>query len=129
MLPCAASLDGRRRATLAAMGHPSEPTWTAVVAELAQQDHPAARANAWLLEQAGARWAGHVDPHPAMHDLLFALPGDEAPFQTSVKVQWADGWFELWLVDDGFLVTADRGEDATAPALLDAFLLQLTGEP
>ena len=111
------------------MGPPSEPTWTATVAALTEQDHPAGRANAWLLEQAEARWAGHVVPHPALHDLVFTLPGDEAPFQTTVKVQWADGRFELWLVDDGFLVTADRGEGAAAPALLDAFLLQLTGEP
>jgi hypothetical protein len=103
--------------------------WTSVVAALVALDHPAGRAHAWLLEQAEARWNGHVIPRPEVHDLVFTIPGDEAPFRSSVRVQWSDGTFELWLVDDGFLVTADRREEATAPAVLEAFLLQLTGEP
>jgi hypothetical protein len=110
------------------MGSPPEPPWQSAVAALSGHDHPAARANAWLLEQARARWDGHVVPRPAMCDLLFTVAGDEPPFRTTVRVQWADGTFELWLVDDGFLVTADRCEETMAPAVLDAFLLQLTGE-
>jgi hypothetical protein len=105
------------------------PAWRAAVAAVAAQDHPAARAAAWLLEQAEARWAGHVVPVLGTHDLLFTLPGDGPPPPTTVRVRWADGRFELWLVDDGFLVTADRCDETAAPAVLDAFLLQLTGEP
>jgi hypothetical protein len=110
------------------MGPPSDPTWSSVVASLTERDHPAARANAWLLEQARTRWEGHAAASTAAHDLLFTAPGDEPPFRTTVRVRWAGGDFELWLVDDGFLVTADRTDETAAPALLDAFLLQLTGE-
>ena len=68
-------------------------------------------------------------PRTSHLDLLFTLPSDQYPFEKTVSVSHAEGVFEFQLHDTrGFhLVTADRATRENAPAVLDAFLMQLTG--
>jgi hypothetical protein len=64
-----------------------------------------------------------------MHDVLFTRPGDEYPFDQSVRVSWSDGVYEfLLLVEGSRLVAAgDKCLAGPAPDVLDAFLVQLVG--
>ena len=62
-----------------------------------------------------------------MHSLLFTIPGQPYPFDQSVLVSWTDDVFEFQLVGGGVVQAADRCHEATAPAVLDAFLAQLVG--
>lgn len=106
-------------------------SWMQVAADLRERDGvPAAEANAGLLEDASATWAGRVIARTSMHDLLFTRPGDGYPFQEQVRVAWADEVFTFTLqVEQGMVVSADRARAAKAGSVLDAFLLQLIGEP
>jgi len=106
-----------------------ERNWDAVVESLRDDRIPAAHPNADLLDQAKARWDGQVVPRASHLDLLFTLPSDPYPFERTVSVSHSEGVFEFQLHDSrGFhLVTADRATRETAPAVLDAFLMQLTG--
>jgi hypothetical protein len=104
----------------------AEPTWPESVAFLASLDAvPAAQASARLLDQARPAWERRVVPRTSMHDLLFTRPGDQYPFPCFVRVSWSDGIFEFRFEHQGALITADRSYDSTAPAVLDAFLMQL----
>jgi hypothetical protein len=47
---------------------------------------PAALANATTLVSARGRWGQHLICRTSMHDLLFTRPGDEYPFEASVRV-------------------------------------------
>ena len=91
---------------------------------------PAAAASARLLSAARPRWGGIVVARTSMVDLLFTRPGDEYPFEITVRVSWDDGIFEFRLHDRaGYrLVSADRCQAPNAPAVLDAFLFQLAGD-
>ena len=62
-----------------------------------------------------------------MHDLLFTLPGDDFPWDPTVRVaKVGNATFEFQFVHDGRLITTDRATDDAAPAVLDAFLTRLT---
>jgi len=87
---------------------------------------PGALANADLLQQAERKWAGKVDSRTSHHDLLFTLPGETFPWSTVVLVSHHRGEFEFQLRRDELLITTDRATTESAPAVLDAFLLQLT---
>ena len=82
-----------------------------------------------------------------MHDLLFTLPGDEYPFRREVRVAFdpAVSVYEFTLcgrapgaylhepsepgrAPQTGLITADRAFEATAPQVLDAFLMQLVAD-
>lgn len=104
------------------------PTWEQSIDFLLDcSDVPHARATAALLEQARDRWRGRVVPRTSMHSLLFTIPGQPYPFDQSVLVSWTDDVFEFQLVGGGVVQAADRCHEATAPAVLDAFLAQLVG--
>ncbi|MFN8017274.1 MAG: hypothetical protein U0P45_04030 [Acidimicrobiales bacterium] len=105
--------------------------WADTVADLrGRQAVPAAQANAELLERAEATWSSRVEAHTSMHDLLFTRPGDGYPFQEQVRVAWVDEVFTFTLqAERGKTVTADRARAANAGSVLDAFLVQLVGEP
>lgn len=92
---------------------------------------PAARALGALLADAGERWEGRVVPLTSMHDLVFTVPGQSYPFEALVNVSWKDDVFTIRLEERGGLVrAADHCREANAPAVLDAFLVQLVeGEP
>ena len=60
-----------------------------------------------------------------MYDLLFTLPGDQYPFDETLRVSWDDGVFTFCLVASGVVVTADRCQEANIVAVLPAFLGQL----
>jgi len=92
---------------------------------------PSALANAELLNGARERWSGRVIPRTSMHDLLFTRPGDEYPFARTVRVASESEAFrfELRAGFPSVLVTADRATREKAPVVLDAFLLQLVGDP
>jgi hypothetical protein len=63
-----------------------------------------------------------------MHDLLFTLPDEEYPWDKTVRVgRVGKDAFEFQFVRGGHLISADRATDSTALAVLDAFLMQLTG--
>ena len=101
-------------------------SWSQTVAFLRSLDRvPSALATADLLEQAEARWTGKVVPRTSMHDLWFTLPGDPYPWSKDLRVSAIAGGFEYKLSRDGKLISADRAFAATAPAVLDAFLMQL----
>ena len=84
-----------------------------------------------------------MEVRTSMHDLLFVPPGDRYPWVRYVQVSAAgDGfWFpqfdgvyrvELWLpaANDprlAVLRSADKARE-NAPAVLDAFLMQLVGD-
>lgn len=109
-----------------------EREWAEPVAFLLSRDKvPAAQAMGRLLAQAEGAWHGRVVPRTSMHDLLFTIPGDPYPFSTEVRVSWSEGLVDLRLISARervrVLVTADRCREATAPAVLDSFLLQLVG--
>jgi hypothetical protein len=50
-----------------------------------------AAAMAGLLQQAKGRWDGKVTARTSVFDLLFTLPGDAYPFETTVRVSHAAG--------------------------------------
>ena len=103
--------------------------WDGSLAYLRDLPHlPGAIATADLLERARPAWERKVVARTSMHDLLFTLPEDEFPWHATVRVgKTSEDAFEFQLVRDGHLITADRAADDTAPAVLDAFLMQLTG--
>lgn len=72
-------------------GHMTEPTWTSWRESLGFLRGctavPAALANATTLVIARARWESHLVCRTSMHDLLFTRPGDEFPFEASVRVR------------------------------------------
>lgn len=99
---------------------------------------PAALMNAELLADAEARRDGRVVSRSSMHDLLFTRPGDPFPFPMSVRVIADGDVFEFQLNRKGphwagplaptrgpNVVAEDRARWAKAPAVLDAFLMQL----
>src|SRR5262249_41388623 len=100
-------------------------------------DGPVATAD--LAERARPRWEGKVVPHIQLDTLVFTLPEDEYPWRACVRVGrvGALAWdrvppddsdaFEFQLIRGLHLIAADRATDETAPAVLDAFLMQLTG--
>lgn len=62
-----------------------------------------------------------------MYDLLFTRTDEEFPWTVTVRVgRVGRDAFEFKLIRDEHLITADRATDETAPAVLDAFLIQLT---
>ena len=105
----------------------------------AYPDLPDLLATADLAERARPRWETKVVPHTEMDTLIFTLPEDEYPWHERVQVGrvGALAWdrvppddrdaFEFQLTRDLHLITADRATDETALAVLDAFLMQLTG--
>jgi hypothetical protein len=46
---------------------------------------PEAQANAWLLDRARDHWASTLIARTSMHSLLFTMPGDEHPFDRTVR--------------------------------------------
>lgn len=103
-------------------------TWPETVQRLQGYGTPSALEMADLLEAARSRWEGRVVQRTSMHDLLFTVPGDDHPLETTVRVSWNDDdVVELQLAAQGLLVTADRCRRRTAPAVLNAFLVQLVG--
>jgi hypothetical protein len=104
-----------------------EPDWDTSLGLLARRSHvPAAAATAALLARARSKWEGRVVPRTSMDDLLFTLPGDEYPFEESVRVSWQDGIYEFWLhVEKVQLLTADRCRENHSSAVLDSFLVQI----
>jgi hypothetical protein len=106
------------------------------------REMPSAQANADLLDAVEGRWSGHVEVPSSMDDLRFVPRGEDFFALRSVRVsfrpkdgEWVDGvfGFELWLpaannprVD--VLRSADKASRATAPTVLHAFLMQLTGD-
>ncbi len=90
---------------------------------------PPALANAWLLDQARAKWGTVVVAHSSMHDLIFSRQGDKWPWPVVVRVSWSEGVYEFnLLVDTGILVSADRCLAPNASVVLDSFLYQLAGQ-
>jgi hypothetical protein len=107
---------------------------------------PSALANADLLDAAESRWSGHVEVYSSMDELRFVPPGEDPRRRSfplrSVRVsfrpkdgEWVDGVFsfELWLPAANnprvaVLRSADKASRPTAPTVLDAFLMQLTGD-
>lgn len=90
---------------------------------------PAAQASAALLKRATA-CDGKVIARPWMHDLTFARVGDEPPFDEFVRVSWRDGIYTFTLrVNQALLVAAaDKSREQNALAVLNSFLVQLTGD-
>jgi hypothetical protein len=104
--------------------------WTKSIAVLGALGRvPAAQANAELLRRAQERWSAHVVARTSMHDVWFTRPDDEYPFPRLVRVRGERDGFEFALLDDWVVVTGDHASLANAAAVLDAFLLQLVGEP
>jgi hypothetical protein len=64
-----------------------------------------------------------------MSDLLFTRVGEEFPWSQVVRVAAEGDVFRFELRRRDLLVTADRATLANASAVLDAFLLQLAGDP
>jgi hypothetical protein len=107
---------------------------------------PTALANADLLVESEPRWSGLVEVHTSHYDLRFVCPGGGFFALRSVRVTFRpngdtevdDGTegtfsFELWLPSANnprvdVLRSADKASKPTAAAVLDAFLMQLTGE-
>jgi hypothetical protein len=109
----------------------AEPDWADGVESLRRRTAvTAALVNADLLEGAESRWRGQVIPRTSMHDLLFTRPGDEYPFERSVRVAFNpdDETFAFTLMSQAGPVTGDVTRPETAPAVLDAFLMQLVGQ-
>jgi len=111
-----------------------ESSWSGSLATLRKvawspalaNEWPDALANADLLQQAEKRWAGKVTSRTSHHDLLFTLPDDTFPWSAAVLVSYHRGLFEFELRRDELLITTDHATTETAPAVLDAFLLELT---
>lgn len=87
---------------------------------------PAAQANAILLVRARGRWSQTVIARTSMHDLLFTLPGDTHPSDSSVRVHWAHGQHlvQRWSYDH--LVEEAAPDIYHVHTTLDVFLERLT---
>ena len=98
-----------------------------------------------LLDAVEARWSGHVQVHMGMDRLVFVPPGEDYSTRyllASFRLEHGDGEtdgqpdgvfsFELYLPAANnprisVLRSADKAFRATAPAVLNAFLMQLIG--
>jgi len=115
-------------------------SWDKAIAHLREDpDLPDPVATADLAERARPKWETKVAAHTQLDTLVFTLPEDEHPWHVFVRVGrvGALAWnrvppddgdaFEFQLVRGLHVITADRATDETAPAVLDAFLMQLAG--
>jgi hypothetical protein len=107
----------------------SEDDWAGTVAGLRSFKVEAAKRVADLVESRSEVWRDRAVLRSSMHDALFTLPGDDYPFDVSVKVSWDDEVYEFRLDRKGLLVTADRCMTPRSGDVLDAFLMQLVGDP
>jgi len=62
----------------------------------------------------------------SIHGLGFWRIGDDEDSTRTVRVTWEDETFAVQLIRDDRVITADRTTGETAPAVLEAFLMQLT---
>ena len=68
-------------------------------------------------------------PRTSMADLFFTLPDEPFPWRNIVRVSRnSPTRFELQLSREGVPVTIDRATEKDAPAMLDAFLTDLSAE-
>jgi hypothetical protein len=112
-------------------------TWDETISELQTMDHAFVAPLAALLDASKTRWEPRVS---ASRRLLMHPPGMGVGFRDielsqqrkapEVFVSWTEGVYEMRLNSEaGLLVTADRCREENAEAVLDAFLLQLVGDP
>jgi hypothetical protein len=110
-------------------GEMAGPTWSRTMDDLrALQDAASAQANVALLQSVEPRWESVLEVRTSMNDLLFTRTGEKYPWHEMVRVAWAADVFEFRLLRKDLLVTADRCRATNAPAVLDAFLMQLATE-
>ena len=82
-----------------------------------------------LLREAQPKWEGKVALGASLRDyLIFYRRGEAFPWETEVRLSYTDGALEFQLLRDRYhVITADRAKPENAYAVLDAFLMQLTG--
>lgn len=86
---------------------------------------PAAQANAITLTQVRGRWQEVLVAQLSEYDLLFTLPGSDAPFASSVRVRAAHGRHTLLRYHLGLLVEEESAGNDDIDRTLDAFLSRL----
>jgi len=86
---------------------------------------PAALANATTLLAATPQWSQRLVARTSVHDLLFTLPGDDYPFRSQVRVQWAAGTSTILRWQDDALAEETNAEADNVDRVLDAVLERL----
>jgi hypothetical protein len=113
------------------MGDESWADWHTYLDQAATA-YPLAAPALKLLREAQPKWEGKVGLTKSMLDylILYRL-GEPFPWGSEVRVSYADGALEFQLIRNArrapVVITADRATPENAYAVLDAFLMQLTG--
>ena len=106
------------------------PTWDHTFDNLRElASHPSAAPWLGLLREAQPKWERKVAVKASILDFIwFHRLGEAFPWETVVHVSYTEGEMEFQLKRDRRLViTADGATPGNAYAVLDAFLMQLTG--
>ena len=90
---------------------------------------PIAAPTAVLLKRAETKWRDKVIPRSSMADVFFTLPDERFPWRNIVRVSRnSPTRFEIQLSLEEVPIRIDRATEADAPAMLDAFLTELTAD-